>query len=185
MSYKLSQRYAKSILGLAIEQGKLDAIHKDVLLLDETISGHRDLALMLKSPVIHADKKINVMSLIFKNKIEDITWQFIELVVKKGREGQLLNFGKSFIEQYNVLKSISKVSITTASELSEVVIQSIKESLEKVIPGTNLEVNTSVDASLIGGFKLQYGDNLYDASIDKKLRNLKTQFLDQSYVDKV
>ena len=130
MSYKLSQRYAKSILGLAIEQGKLDAIHKDVLLLDETISGHRDLALMLKSPVIHADKKINVMSLIFKNKIEDITWQFIELVVKKGREGQLLNFGKSFIEQYNVLKSISKVSITTASELSEVVIQSIKESLE-------------------------------------------------------
>ena len=61
MSYKLSQRYAKSILGLAIEQGKLDAIHKDVLLLDETISGHRDLALMLKSPVIHADKKINVI----------------------------------------------------------------------------------------------------------------------------
>jgi F-type H+-transporting ATPase subunit delta len=106
-------------------------------------------------------------------------------VLFRSREGQLLNFGKSFIEQYNVLKSISKVSITTASELSEAVIKSIKESLEKVIPGTNLEVNTSVDASLIGGFKLQYGDNLYDASIDKKLRNLKTQFLDQSYVDKV
>lgn len=185
MSYKLSQRYAKSILGLAIEQGKLDAIHKDVLLLDETISGHRDLALMLKSPVIHADKKLSVMSLIFKDKTDNITWKFIELVISKGREGQLLNFGKSFIEQYNVLKSISKVSITTAAELSDAVIQSIKENLGKVIPETNLEVSTHVDASLIGGFKLQYGDNLYDASIDKKLKNLKTQFLDESYVDKV
>lgn len=185
MSYKLSHRYAKSILGLAIEQGKLDVIHNDILLLDKTISGHRDLSLMLKSPVVPADKKLNVMSLIFKDKTDNITWRFIELVIKKGREAQLINFGKSFIEQYNVLKNISKVSITTATIISDTVLNSIKDSLSKVIPGTNLDITTSVDDSLIGGFKLQYGDNLYDASINKKLQNLKTQFLDESYVDKV
>jgi F-type H+-transporting ATPase subunit delta len=185
MSYKLSHRYAKSIIDLSLEQGKLDNVHLDVLLLDKTISTHSELASMLRSPVINSDKKLRVMSLVFENKIDAITWKFIELVIKKGRESNLVDFGKSFIDQYNEIKKITKVNITTAVELSESMMESIKQNLAKTLPNVNLKIAAKTDQRLIGGFKLQYGDNLYDATIQKKLKDLRSQFLDESYVEKV
>jgi len=185
MSYKLSHRYAKSIIDLSIEQDKLDTVHADVLLLDKTISTNSELVAMLRSPVIPSDKKLRVMSLVFESKIDAITWKFIELVIKKGRESNLVDFGKSFIDQYNVIKKITKVNITTAFELSENVMETIKQNLAKSLPNVNLQIAAKTDQKLIGGFKLQYGDNLYDATIQKKLKDLHNQFLDESYVDKV
>jgi F-type H+-transporting ATPase subunit delta len=185
MSYKLSHRYAKSIIDLSIEQGKLDVVHADILLLDETILTNAELVSMLRSPVIPSDKKLKVMSLIFENKVDIITWKFIELVIKKGRESNLVDFGRSFIDQYNIIKKISKVNITTAVELGENVMESIKQNLAKSLPNVNLQIDAKTDHKLIGGFKLQYGDNLYDATIQKKLKDLRSQFLDESYVEKV
>lgn len=181
-SYKLSLRYAKSLLDFAIEKNSLDTIYNDVKLIDEAIQSSSDLKAAIKSPVIPSDKKIAVLSALFKDKIHAITWGYLELIVKKNREVYIIDFGKSFVELYNQLNKISKVKITTATVLGEDIQAKIKSS----IPSTNkLEIENEVDAEILGGFKLQFENNLYDASVMKKLKDLKTQFLDESYVDKV
>ncbi len=181
-SYKLSLRYAKSLLDLAIEKNILAAVYKDVKLIDETIQSNIDLKIMLKSPVIPNDKKLNVMSLIFKEQIDVITWMYIQLVIKKNREAYLVDFGQCFEDLYNKMNHISKVKITTAQQLSDSV---QKEIINNVPTKDKLEIENVIDQDIIGGFKLHFGDNLYDASIHKKLKDLKAQFLDESYVDKV
>ena len=40
----------------------------------------------------------------------------------------------------------------------------------------NVELETKVDANLIGGFVLQFGDKLYDASVANQLKKLKKEF---------
>jgi F-type H+-transporting ATPase subunit delta len=181
-SYKLSLRYAKSLLDFAIEKNSLEPVYNDVKLIDETIHSNSELKAMMKSPVITNDKKVAVLSALFKDKINNITWSYIELVVKKNREAFLIDFGKCFDELYNQLKNISRVKITTATQLSESVQAQIKNS----IPTKNtLEIENVIDAEILGGFKLQFENNMYDASMSKKLKDLKAQFLDESYVDKV
>lgn len=181
-AYKLSLRYAKSLLDLAIESNKLAEIYEDVKLIDQTISSSADLKAMLKSPVITSDRKLNVLAALFKDKTTLVTWSYIELVVKKGREAFLVDFGNCFEELYNKMNQISKIKVTTAIALAEEV---QREIINNVPTKDKLIIENVIDSEILGGFKLQFGDNLYDASINKKLRDIKAIFSDESFVDKV
>ena len=44
-----------------------------------------------------------------------------------------------------------------------------------------IELETAIDDNIIGGFVLQYGDNLFDASISSNLDDLKKRVYDVSY----
>ena len=67
-------RYAKSLLDLAVEKNILDAVRNDMQILDTVIAENHELELMLKSPVVKADKKIAVLKSLFgsfKNNLVD------------------------------------------------------------------------------------------------------------------
>ena len=69
---RIATRYAKSLMELAMEQGKLSQVSADVISLAEA-ARNRDLYMMLKSPIIHGDKKISVLDAIFKSRFDVMT----------------------------------------------------------------------------------------------------------------
>src|SRR6187455_3025266 len=97
---RLASRYAKSLIDLAVEQKALEVTLKDIQLIDATIRGSRELALMLKSPVIKADKKDAVVNAVFSGRLTPLTQAFIRLLTFKGREDVLGEVASSFIAQY-------------------------------------------------------------------------------------
>src|SRR5438552_18976667 len=111
---KLAGRYAKSLIDLAREKNKLEEINNDMRLFDSVVKSSRDFLLMLRNPIIHADKKIKIVEEIFKDKLNTITLSFFTLVIRKGREAHLPGIAEGFIEQYNKLKRILRVKVTTA-----------------------------------------------------------------------
>jgi F-type H+-transporting ATPase subunit delta len=54
---KVSNRYAKALLSLAIEQKSLDVCYNDMSALNSSCEENKELALMLKSPIVNSDKK--------------------------------------------------------------------------------------------------------------------------------
>ena len=66
---RIATRYAKSLIDLAIEQGKLEQVNADMSTLGAAAK-NRDLYLFLKSPIIHADKKNAALDAIFKGKLD-------------------------------------------------------------------------------------------------------------------
>ena len=83
---RIASRYAKSLLDLANEQGKLDRAVDDIKLFQDAVS-NCDLLLMIKSPIINADKKRSVFKAIFDGKVDELTAAFFDIIIKKGREG--------------------------------------------------------------------------------------------------
>ena len=69
MSYRIASRYAKSLIELAQEKGKLEEVHNDVLLMDSAFKSSREFRVFLKSPVIGPDKKLEVFNKIFLSKV--------------------------------------------------------------------------------------------------------------------
>jgi len=137
---------------------------------------------LLKSPIVKTDKKLNVLKAIFDGKIDELTMAFITLVTKKGRESVLTEIGEAFIDKYNAHSKISKVIITTAQKMGDAEFAKIKAKLaESDITEANLDIETKVDESIIGGFVLEIGDKLYDASIAHKLEELKKQLGGNEY----
>jgi F-type H+-transporting ATPase subunit delta len=182
---RLAARYAKSILDLAIEKGELDAVYNDMLFLQAAFRGSKELVMVLKSPVIKADKKDKILDAIYAGRISVITATFNKLLLRKNRETFLPEIVTAFIEQYKVNKGIHTVKLTTAMPVSEALKQSI---LDKVRVGQHIqqiELVSQVDESLIGGFVLEVGDQLVDGSIAFELSNIKKQFQNNDFIYKI
>ena len=54
---KITHRYAKALLDLAITESNLDACYADMKLIEEVCAENSDFVLLLKSPIINMDKK--------------------------------------------------------------------------------------------------------------------------------
>lgn len=182
---RLAGRYAKSLLDLAIEQKQLDAVYDDMKFLLAVTNSNPDFVSILKSPVIATDKKEKIIESITTGRVNEITTLFIRLLMRKTRESNLPQMVKAFIEQYNKLKNIHPVKITTAvpmsNELKEALIAKIKTNPEF----QNIELQALVQDELIGGFKLEMGDQLVDASISHDLHDIKKQFLSNEYIHRL
>ena len=182
---RLAGRYAKSLLDLAIEQNQLDIIYADVKLLRAIIKGNPDFVSVLKSPVINNDKKEQIINSIINGRVSNTTTLFNRLLVRKTRESNLPEIVKAFVEQYNTLKDIHHVKITTAIALSADGEQVILNKVRSNTSIQNIELETAVDDALIGGFKLEVGGKLVDATILKDLNDVRKQFKNNEYIQQL
>lgn len=173
---RLSYRYAKSLIDLAKEQGTLETIKGDI---DSLVAatGNRDLALLLKSPIVSKMKKAGVLEAIFGDSFNDMTMSFMDILLSKGREMYIPEIATEFLAQYKALNKISTVKVTTAVPMDDAALASIRAKLvDSPDLAENIEIETEVDASLIGGFKLEFNDRLYDASVAHRLNEMKKAF---------
>lgn len=183
---RLAARYAKSLLDLAIEQNSLEATLKDVQLLESICAQSREFVNMLRSPIIHADKKAEILKAILLNNANALTNAFVLLLVNKGREAVLPDIAEAFLQQYRLLKNIKTVKLTTAHTISDAVKQGIVDRVAKKLAGDSaVELETEVNPELIGGFVLEVEDKLFDASVLRNLKDIRSQFADDSYVSKL
>jgi F-type H+-transporting ATPase subunit delta len=181
MSYRIASRYAKSLIDLASEQGKLDRVLADMTAF-AAATKQRDFALLLKSPIVKADKKEQVIKAIWGDKMDPLTISFLQIILRKGRESGLDEIASEFINQYRTIKGISIVEITSAEPLSAETLEAIRTKLvsSKLTHG-QVDFRTSVDPNLIGGFVISFEDKLYDASVRHQLDLLRKQFNSKDY----
>lgn len=179
---RLASRYAKSLIDIAKESNILEAVLNDMQLIKHTIDGSNELAWAIASPIIKGDKKIAILTAIFGDKIQKITSMFIDLLINKGREANLPEIATAYVDQYKRLNHIHAVNLTTATPFDESLKDMIANKVSQEIKDGTVEINTTVEPDLIGGFVLQVGDKLFDASVKRDLMDVKNQFTKNSYV---
>ncbi|NUO01786.1 MAG: ATP synthase F1 subunit delta [Saprospiraceae bacterium] len=183
--HRIASRYAKSLLDLAIEQNKLERIAEDVKAF-KAATKIPDFKLLLKSPIVHADKKTAIIKSIFDGKFDVLTMAFLNILISKGREMHLADIAVEFDSQYRKVKHISTVTLTTASPVNEATLKAVHEKLsQSTATDSHIELTAEVDPGLIGGFIVEFEDKVYDASVAHKLKQLKKEFDDNPYVSQI
>lgn len=182
---RLAERYAKSLLDLAQEQNKLELVFTDMQMLDGICKTNREFANVLKSPIIKEDKKNKIINSVTEGRINSLTASFIKLLGGKGREANLPEIIEAFVEQYNKVKGIHKVKLTTAVELSEAMKNDFINKIKASEGIQNINLETSVDEKLVGGFVLEMEGRKADASIRRDLLDVQKQFMNNDYIQKL
>lgn len=178
---KVSARYAKSLLELALEHGSLEEVRTDMELIAGTVKGSRELNVFLKSPVITSDKKASVIREVFGQKLSKLTSTFTDILASKHRESLLGHIAEAFLTQYKTHQNIVTATVTTAVPLSNDMREKIS-GIVKSRTGLTVELHEKVDKDIIGGFILQIEDQQIDSSIAGKLEELKSEFSKNPYV---
>jgi F-type H+-transporting ATPase subunit delta len=169
---KVSKRYAKALFEFAIEQKSMETIKADMDYLHQLCSVSPEFMAMLKSPVIKVNKKMQVIKAVMGTQISTTTMTFLTIIAKARRETIIPSLSLQFIVLYDELIGLKKVNIKVASELTELVRNQIISILGQQT-GKQIQLDETIDPSLIGGFILNVDDQQFDASIQSKLNNLK------------
>ncbi|MFZ5553932.1 MAG: ATP synthase F1 subunit delta [Bacteroidota bacterium] len=181
---RVSSRYAKSLLSLAIEQKSADAAYNDMRLIEEVCQSNRDFVLLLKSPVIKADTKIKIIDKIFSGKLTKLTSSFITIIANHRRESLLNEIAGSFVMQYKNYKNIATAEIITAYKIDDTLRKKLADLISKQ-ENREVEIVEKVNKDLIGGIVVRINNRQYDGSVLRKINDLRKDFSKNAYIDQI
>jgi len=184
---KVSNRYAKALLELAVETNKLEDCYYDMNTILITCQDSKEFHLLLKSPIIKTDKKIIIIEEIFSNKLSELTQGFIKIITSKKREAILESVARSFISLYKEKKNIISAKLVTATEIDNETREDVLDFIKKK-GHKNVDLHEKIDKSIIGGAIINIGNKQIDASVSNKINEMKQNFsvnlYEQNYLNK-
>lgn len=177
----VATRYAKSLFDLAKEQGQQEVVFADMAVIAEACRANRELVIVFNSPVINTDKKKAIVEEIFKGSIGALTMAFLNIILTKRREHYVPGIAAEYLKMYNIFKGIESATVTTAVALDDETRNKIS-AMVKEHTGKDVQLTEKVDANIIGGFILRFGDKQIDTSVSGKIRELSKEFDQNLYV---
>jgi len=168
---EISKPYARALFELALGNGTLDSVYKEAQGLLSVFHGEKRLAEVIKNPGIPQKKKDALIKKIFPD-LNTPTKSMISLMISKGREAHIKAAIMGFVELAKEHMGIVDAKVYSAAVLSEEQLELLKS---KLSTGMNkqVEIETIVDPSLIGGLLIKAGSVIIDNTIKKHLRVLK------------
>lgn len=179
-SLRVASRYAKALLGLASERDELKAVESDINTLSSLIDSSKEFELLLVSPVVKPDQKKAVLTALLKDKLSEVTFMFIILLVSKGREGAVASIVEEAKSQLRAMNNIQAATVKTASPLDDDSRAKILAQVAKLHNG-EVELKEIVDPEILGGFVLRLDDKEIDASIKRQLNTLGRKLTEHDY----
>ena len=179
---RLAQRYAKSIMDLALETSQVQPVFTDMVMLNSICKTNPDFVQLLKSPIIKGDTKKKIVAAILTGRISNLSEQFINLLITKSRESSLPEIATAFIALYKLNNNIQVVKLTTATPLSPTTLSAIQTKVSDSFVGKTIEIEAIVKESIIGGYVLEVGDKQINASVAHDLNAISKQFLNNDYI---
>lgn len=168
---QIAVRYAKSIFLLAEEKNIIDEVRNDIQLVESSFSAFPKLKEAIYNPVLNPSVKANILTDVFKNKLNEYSYNFLILILKNKREERYIDIFRNFDDIYRKSKNIQKSTITSVNKLDKEVITDIVKTLEKGF-NTNIELEEKINPDLIGGLIIQVEDKEYDYSVLGKLKKI-------------
>lgn len=170
-------RYAKSFIQLAKDNAKLELLKEDIQSILNSIQKSKDLDNFLLSPLIKIEKKKEILTSLFKGKIDELSLKFMILITDHKREGLLKTICQEFMKQYNAQHNIATVNLTTAHALDDAQRKEIIDFVKGNFQFSSIELEEKVDQDLIGGIVLRIDDQQIDGSIKRKLQDIKKELI--------
>jgi F-type H+-transporting ATPase subunit delta len=165
-----ARRYAAAAFQVAVEDGKLDEWSASVEEL-AALFGNPQAARYFGDGKIPDAGKFKVLDEVL-NGAEPRVLNLGRLLITKGRTALAPEIARQLQAMIDDHKGIAHARVTTAVELSPEASRSLQSRLEG-ITGKQVDMETVVDDSIIGGMVARIGDRVIDGSTRTKLVALK------------
>jgi F-type H+-transporting ATPase subunit delta len=177
---RAAKRYAKSLFSLAEERGAIEHMENDVRQLHDAISNSHELVMLLKSPVVKAGTKENILVRIFDQNISELSLEFVKILVRKGREPILPAIIQETLSLVRNMRNVRLAEVKTAVPMDDALRERVSKALKHLHDG-DVELQETVDPSLLGGFQLLMDNRMIDASIKREIDLLRRHITDHDY----
>ena len=110
----------------------------------------------------------------FEGEISNKVANFVLVIGQANRINLLESVLESFKRLVALEKNQKNVTVASSYALDQEQLEKIEQALQKRT-GSEINISTHLDKSLIGGIKISYEDQVIDLSLKNKLEALKAQ----------
>jgi F-type H+-transporting ATPase subunit delta len=170
----VARRYAKGLLGAALDKGEaLEPLVDQLTALAAAVDEHNGLELLLINPAIDADKKLAVLvEIATVLGAGDTTTRFLQVMGQNERLDHLRHAVSLFSALADEHMGIVNAEITSPQPLDEAAVADLKEKLAQAA-GCAVRLDVKTDPDLLGGLTTRIGDVVYDGSLRHQLEQMR------------
>ncbi len=172
----MAGRYASALFSIAKETRTIDAVAADLKRFTALVEANPDLQRLIKSPIFDAEDQTRALGKVLDAVgIGGLAAKFLQLVASKRRLFSVLPMIEGFHALDDANRGLSRAKVTVALSLRDDQLETLRETLRSVTGRKSIELDVTVDPSIIGGIVLRLGSRMVDASIKSKLNSIRTR----------
>lgn len=171
-----SPRYTRALFQLSVEKNAVDDVYQDILRLKKLLETNTELRAFFEYPQVSTKQRLAAFDKLFKTRFHALTLQFFHFLESKDRLALTSEICSAFETMYLDYKNILKAQITSSQPLTETQVTALKNRLQERFR-KDIVPEIRIDASLVGGFKVQIEDRIMDLSIAGQLEKFKRKVL--------
>jgi F-type H+-transporting ATPase subunit delta len=169
----LPGRYAAALYSLADDQRELDLVVDQMESLGRLIDQSPDLRRLLSSPLIDIVQSRTAMhSVLEQQGFGKTVLDYVGVIANNRRLNQLRAIVTTFASLVAQKRGVVVASVASAHALSAVQREQLRARLIEAGYG-NVNIQESVDPTLLGGLVVRVGARLYDTSLKSRLQRLQ------------
>lgn len=169
-----ASRYAEALFDLALDQGALETVEKDIAGLAAAIGASADFRGFLTSPVYDAEDKARAVGAIAeKAGLSTLTRNFLGVVAANRRLFALESMIAAFRQRLADHRGEVSAEAIAAAALNDEQTKRLRGEIERVV-GKAVNLSVKVDKDLLGGMIVKVGSKMIDSSLKTKLNRLKS-----------
>lgn len=175
---ELARTYAAALLNAAEKSGQAEEVLEELeAIRDFVLSRFPTFAVMMSSPVRTSADKDRIITQAFEGRVLPTCVRFLRVLNRHDRLnilGPVLVEARTLWERRQNRRAVVVRSARPLTDEQQAALRDKMARLLNCVPVLRLET----DPGLIGGFVVQVGDDVYDASIRKSLEQLRQRLLE-------
>mmetsp|Transcript_26805 Transcript_26805/g.41663 ORF Transcript_26805/g.41663 Transcript_26805/m.41663 type:complete len:234 (+) Transcript_26805:66-767(+) len=158
---------------------RLDKVYDDLVNLRSMIASSADLKLMVETPGIDPDRKVDAIQAVCGAAGSDpAVVNFLKVLVENKRLKLLPRMIDLYEVFYRAEKGLVPCTVTSASPLSSSQMSEVESAMQKRAgAGATLIMDFNTNPAILGGLVVKMGEAIYDNSVSTRLERLQTQLL--------
>ena len=163
--------YADALHQAAEDAGKVQEVDRDLAGFMDALSENPAVLRALVNPALPGEAKRRVLARML-DRAEPLARNAVLVLVRHGRLSLLVDLQLAYAELATAAEQVLPIEVTTAIELDKKALDGLQERISKAI-GRQAELTARVDPNLIGGLVLRARGVLVDASVKRRLEELR------------
>jgi F-type H+-transporting ATPase subunit delta len=172
----IARRYAKALFRYAGERETRQLIYGKMKLFQENDAAHPALQKALQNPMLPPGTKEQLLATATGGEEVHALRRVFRLLLRNRREMYMKPISRMYEEIYRAAYDILQVKVTTAVPLSSEMNGKV-EAFVRERSGKSVEFVYKVEPAIVGGIILEIDSRQYDASVSRKLREIRAEFL--------
>ena len=166
----IARPYAEAAFRSALEKNALGPVAESLALV-AAVARDEQMHSILLNPRVNAQQKKDIFAAAAGSRLDEITKRLLAILVDGHREVLIGSIAEQFEDLKHEHEKVLRARITSAQPLSDGQRDEIVAALEKRY-GKKVEADLDVDPELLGGARVQIGDQVIHASVRDALAQM-------------